>query len=331
MTMPNFSYVRPKSLKEAIQQLSSKGARIHAGGTDLLGCLHDDVFQVKKVVSLSPLDELRGVRQTKDGGLRIGALTPLVEVVNSEPIKEHYPALAQAASDVASPQLRNQGTLGGNICQKPRCWYYRGEFHCLRKGGSKCFAENGENHYHCIFGSGHVCYIVHPSDTAPALMAHEASVRIAGPKGTKLVLLEAFYVLPSSTVEKETTLEPNEIVTEILLPPPPKSGLRSGYRKVRARNSWDFALAGVAFALQFKADRIEKARVVLSGAAPIPWRSKPVEDALVAKRLNAGTVERASEAVVKNAEPLEHNGYKIPLFRGLLEEELTKIATSFGT
>ena len=204
MTMPNFSYVRPKSLKEAIQQLSSKGARIHAGGTDLLGCLHDDVFQVKKVVSLSHLDELRGVRQTKDGGLRIGALTPLVEVVNSEPIKEHYPALAQAASEVASPQLRNQGTLGGNICQKPRCWYYRGEFHCLRKGGSKCFAENGENHYHCIFGSGHVCYIVHPSDTAPALMALEASVRIAGPKGTKLVPLEAFYVLPSSNVEKET-------------------------------------------------------------------------------------------------------------------------------
>jgi xanthine dehydrogenase YagS FAD-binding subunit len=331
MTMPNFSYVRPKSLKEAIQQLSSKGARIHAGGTDLLGCLHDDVFQAKKVVSLSHLDDLRGVRQTKDGGLRIGALTPLVEVVNSEPIKEHYPALAQAASEVASPQLRNQGTLGGNICQKPRCWYYRGEFHCLRKGGSKCFAENGENHYHCIFGSGHVCYIVHPSDTAPALMALEASVRIAGPKGTKLVPLEAFYVLPSSNVEKETTLEQNEIITEILLPPPPKGDFRSGYRKVRARNSWDFSLAGVAFALQFRADRIEKARAVLSGAAPIPWRSKPVEDAIVAKRLNAGTVERASEAVVKNAEPLEHNGYKIPLFRGLLEEELTKIATSFGT
>jgi xanthine dehydrogenase YagS FAD-binding subunit len=329
MTMPNFSYVRPKSLKEAIQQLSSKDARIHAGGTDLLGCLHDDVFQAKKVVSLSPLDDLRGVRQTKDGGLRMGALTPLVEVVNSEPIKEHYPALAQAASEVASPQLRNQGTLGGNLCQKPRCWYYRGEFHCLRKGGDKCFAENGENHYHCIFGSGHVCYIVHPSDTAPVLMAHEASVRITGPKGTKLVALEKFFVLPSSNVGKETMLEPNEIVTEILLPPPPKGDFRSGYRKVRARNSWDFALAGVAFALQFKADRIEKARVVLSGAAPIPWRSKPVEDALVAKRLNAGTVERASEAVVKNAEPLEHNGYKIPLFRGLLEEELTKIADSF--
>jgi len=331
MTMPNFSYVRPKSLKEAIQQLSSKGARIHAGGTDLLGCLHDDVFQAKKVVSLSHLDDLRGVRQTKDGGLRIGALTPLVEVVNSEPIKEHYPALAQAASDVASPQLRNQGTLGGNICQKPRCWYYRGEFHCLRKGGSKCFAENGENHYHCIFGSGHVCYIVHPSDTAPALMALEASVRIAGSKGTKLVTLEKFFILPMTDVEKETLLEPNEIVTEILLPPPPKGDFHSTYRKVRARNSWDFALAGVALVLQFRADRIEKARVVLSGAAPIPWRSKPVEDAIMAKRLNAGTVERASEAVVKNAEPLEHNGYKIPLFRGLLEEELTKIAGNFRT
>jgi xanthine dehydrogenase YagS FAD-binding subunit len=330
MTMPNFSYVQPKSLREAIRQLSSKGAKIHAGGTDLLGCLHDDVFQVKKVVSLSRLDELRGIRQTKEGGLRIGALTPLVEVVNSEPIKERYPVLAQAASEVASPQLRNQGSLGGNICQKPRCWYYRGEFHCLRKGGGKCFAENGENHYHCIFGSGRICYIVHPSDTAPALMALEASVRIAGPKGTKLVPLEKFFVLPSTDVKKETVLEPNEIVIEILLPPPAKNTFRSGYRKVRARNSWDFALAGVAFALQFKADRIEKASVVLSGAAPIPWRSKQVEDALVAKRLNAGTVERASEAVVKNAELLEHNGYKIPLFRGLIEEELTTIAASLG-
>jgi xanthine dehydrogenase YagS FAD-binding subunit len=328
MTMPNFSYVRPKSLKEAIQQLSSKGARIHAGGTDLLGCLHDDVFQAKKVVSLSPLDELRGVRQTKDGGLRIGALTSLVEVVNSEPIREHYPALAQAASEVASPQLRNQGTLGGNICQKPRCWYYRGEFHCLRKGGSKCFAENGENHYHCIFGSGHVCYIVHPSDTAPALMALEASVRIAGPRGTKLVPLEAFYVLPSSNVEKETILEPNEILTEIFLPPPLKTGLRSGYRKVRARNSWDFALAGVAFALQFKMTH-PKGPGRASGAAPIP-SSKPVEDALVGAT-QCRHSRTGFEAVVKNAEPLEHNGYKIPLFRGLMEEELTKIAGSFKT
>jgi xanthine dehydrogenase YagS FAD-binding subunit len=328
MTMQNFSYVRPRSLKEAIQHLSSKGARIHAGGTDLLGCLHDDVLRAKKVVSLSHLDELRGVRETKDGGLRIGALTPLVEVVNGNPIKEHYPTLAQAASEVASPQLRNQGTLGGNLCQKPRCWYYRGEFHCLRKGGDKCFAENGENHYHCIFGSSHVCCIVHPSDTAPALTALEASVRIVGPKGTKLVPLEKFFVLPSSNVEKETVLEPNEIVTEILLPPPPKGDFRSTYRKVRARNSWDFALAGAAFALQFKADRIEKARIVLSGAAPIPWRSQPVEDALVDKRLNAGTIERASEAVVKTAEPLEHNSYKISLFRGLIEEELTKIAES---
>jgi xanthine dehydrogenase YagS FAD-binding subunit len=160
-------------------------------------------------------------------------------------------------------------------------------------------------------------------------MALEASVRIAGPKGTKLVPLEKFFVLPSTDVGKETVLEPNEIVTEILLPPPPKSGLRSGYRKVRARNSWDFSLAGVAFALQFKLTA-SKGRVVLM-EPPIPWRSNPVEDALVGRRLNAGTVERASEAAVKNAEPLEHNGYKIPLFRGLMEEELTKIAGSFKT
>src|SRR4030043_2152052 len=325
MTMPNFSYVRPKSLKEAIQHLSSKGAGIPAGGPDLLGCRHDDVFQVKKVVSLSRLDELRGVRQTKDGGLRIGALTPLVEIVNSEPIKDQYPALAQAASEVASPQLRNQGTLGGNICQKPRCWYYRGEFHCLRKGGPTCYAYQGENQFHCIFGSGGICYITHPSDTAPALVAYEATLRIVGPRGTRLLPIEKFYVLPSQDVRKETVLKPNEILTEILLAPQSK-GLLSSYRKVRARQSWDFALAGVALALKLKEDRVEKARVVLSGAAPIPWRSKEAEQTLTGNPLNTDTITRAVNAALKNAEPLEKNSYKIPLFQGILEEELRAIA-----
>ena len=162
MPMPNFAYIQPKSIQEAIKQLSFKGARVHAGGTDLLGCLRDEIFEAGKVVSLRQLKELRGVLPTKEGGLRIGALTTITEVANSQVIKERYPALAKAASEVASPQLRNQGTLGGNLCQKPRCWYYRGEFHCLRKGGDQCFAYEGENAYHCIFG-GNMCYIVHPA------------------------------------------------------------------------------------------------------------------------------------------------------------------------
>jgi xanthine dehydrogenase YagS FAD-binding subunit len=325
MTMPNFSYIRPRSLKEAIQHLSSDGARVHAGGTDLLGCLRDNVFGTKKVVSISGLKELRFIRETKEGGLRIGTLTTLSEIANSKTVRDRYPGLAKAASEVASPQLRHQGTIGGNLCQKPRCWYYRGEFHCLRKGGNTCYAYQGENQFHCIFGSGHICYITHPSDTATALVAYEATLRIAGPKGMNLLPIEKFYVLPDQDVEKETVLKSTEILTEILLPPQPKD-LRSSYRKVRARQSWDFALAGVALVLKFKEDRAEKARLVLSGAAPIPWRLKEAEQVLIGNRLDTDTIKRTVDTVLKNAQPLEKNGYKIPLFRGILEEELRAIA-----
>ena len=322
--MPSFTYARAGSLKEAMRELSSEGARIHAGGTDLLGCLRDGVFEARKVVSISKLKDLRGIRETASGGLRIGSLTTITEVAESRLVRERYPGLAQGASEVASPQLRNQGTIGGNLCQKPRCWYYRGEFHCLRKGGTVCYAADGENQFHCIFG-GDMCYIVHPSDTAPPLVALEAKLRIVGPRGSRTVPVEEFHVPPSQDVQRETVLEAGEIVTELLLPPPPP-GLRSSYRKVRARQSWDFALAGVALALQFSGDRVKKARVVLSGAAPIPWRARAAEEVITGKTLDSGTIAKAAEAVVQNARPLEHNGYKVPLFQGLLEEELPAIA-----
>jgi xanthine dehydrogenase YagS FAD-binding subunit len=325
MQTPNFDYVRPRSLKEVLQQLSSKGSRVHAGGTDLLGCLRDGIFDATKIVSLTQIADLRGIRETKEGGLRIGSLTSLTEVAEHKLVKERYPALAKGASEAASPQLRNQGTLGGNLCQKPRCWYYRGEFHCLRKGGDQCYAYEGENHYHCLFGSGGICYIVHPSDTAPALVAYEASVRITGPGRSKSVPVARFHVLPADDVRKETILQSNEIVAEILLPPPPQ-GLRSSYRKVRARQSWDFALAGVALSIKFKDGVVERARMVLGGAAPIPWRCQEVESFIFNKRLDAGVIARAAELAMKNAEPLERNGYKVPLFRGIIEEELTMVA-----
>ena len=196
--LTNFSYLRPKTVKEAVKALSSGGAVLHAGGTDLLGCLRDHVSDVKKMVSISGLKELKGIMSTPDGGLRIGALTTITEVAESRVIRENYTALAQAAQEVASPQLRNQGTLGGNLCQKPRCWYYRGEFHCLRKGGEKCFAVSGENQYHCILGGG-PCFIVHPSDTAPALAAFDAHVRITGPKGARTVASRSFACRPAWT------------------------------------------------------------------------------------------------------------------------------------
>jgi xanthine dehydrogenase YagS FAD-binding subunit len=319
--LPNFRYVHAKSVKEAVKHLSDRGTRVHAGGTDLLGCLHDHVFGVQKLVSISRIKELQGITETAKGGVRIGALATITEVAESRLIKRLYPGLAQAASEVASPQLRNQGTLGGNLCQKPRCWYYRGEFHCVRKGGDRCFAVGGENQFHCIFG-GEMCYIVHPSDTAPALSVLKASVKISGPGGSRIVPVETFHMPPGADPQRETVLEPAEIVTEILLPPP-VPGLRSSYRKVRARRAWDFALAGMALALQLEEGAVRHARVFFSGVAPVPWRSREVEEAILGKRLDRETVSKAAEAAVKGAEPMGKNGYKIPLLKAVVEEELS--------
>jgi xanthine dehydrogenase YagS FAD-binding subunit len=321
--LTNFSYIRAASLSEAIQNLAAEGARLHAGGTDLLGCLRDDVFTAEKIVSIGRLDELRRVRANAAGGLRIGSLVTIAQLAAQPQVKEKYPGLAQAAADVASPQLRNQGTIGGNLCQKPRCWYYRGEFHCLRKGGDTCYALEGQNEYHCIFGRD-LCCIVHPSDTAPALVALDATVRVRGPAGERDIRAADFHVLPAVDVHRETVLGRGEIVTEILLPPPPR-GLRSSYRKVRARRAWDFALAGVALALRFEGKRVMDGRVVLGGAAPVPWRSRPAEEAIAGRELDDDTIAAAAAACVRDAQPLEHNGYKIPLFEGLLEEELRAI------
>jgi xanthine dehydrogenase YagS FAD-binding subunit len=318
--LPNFTYVRPSSVREAVKHLSSDGARLHAGGTDLLGCLHDHVFGAAKLVSISKIRAHRGISRTAEGGLRIGALTTIAEVAEDPTVKALYPGLTQGASEVASPQLRNQGTIGGNLCQKPRCWYYRGEFHCLRKGGERCYAVGGENQFHCILG-GDLCYIVHPSDTAPPLVALDASVRVVGPRGTQTAPVEHFHVLPSQDPQRETVLEPDEIVTEILLPPP-QPGLKSSYRKVRARQAWDFALAGAALAMVVRDGKVEHARVVFSGVAPVPWRAREVETYLMGKPLTEETAAKAADIAVQKAEPMEQNGYKIPLLKAVVEEEL---------
>jgi xanthine dehydrogenase YagS FAD-binding subunit len=327
----NFAYVRANSLSEALKQLEGPGARVHAGGTDLIGCLRDNVMQAQTVVSIARLADLKGISTLSDGGLRIGALTTITEIATSAVVKEKYGALAQAATVVASPQLRNQGTIGGNLCQRPRCWYFRGDYDCARKGGSMCYAVGGQNQYHCIFGGG-ACVIVHPSDTAPALVALDAKVKLTGPKGSRTVALDQFFVLPDKGVTRETVLEPGEILTDVLLPPP-VAGQVSGYRKVRARGSWDFALAGIALAVSMKAAKVEKARVVLSGVAPAPWRAAEVEKAIIGQRLDAKTVTAAAAAAVKGAAPLSYNGYKVSLVRGIVEEALLGLqaAPSSGT
>jgi len=322
--LPAFAYVRPRSLKDAITQLATPGARVHAGGTDLMGCLRDQVFTVERVVSISGLDELRGLSVAGDGSVRIGALTTIAEIAAHAGLKATHAALAQAASLVASPQLRNQGTLGGNLCQRPRCWYFRGEYDCARKGGDMCYAILGDNRYHAIFG-GSGCFIVHPSDTAPALVALEAVIRIAGPNGARSVPADKFFILPSTDFTRENVLGPGEIVTEIVLPAQPR-GTRGTYHKVRARGSWDFALAGAAVVATTADGKVERARIVLSGVAPAPWRVPDAEKALVGKRLNARTARSVAAASVKGAQPLSENGYKVELLRGTVEEAILALA-----
>lgn len=321
MTTP-FSYVRPRSVADVISSLEAEGATIHAGGTDLLGCLRDGVYAVDTVVSLGDVEGLAGVRELKDGGLAVGAMTTITALAGHPTVAGRYPGLAQAAAAVASPQLRHQGTVGGNLCQKPRCWYYRGDFPCLRKGGYKCFAVNGENQHHAILG-GAQCFIVHPSDLAPALMALDAAAIIDGPAGTRRVAVADLHVAPAEDPTRETVLEPGEVITEVRIPAPPE-GLYNSYRKIRTRRSWDFAIAGCALALTLDGDTVRQARVVLAAAAPVPWRSTAAEDVLRGNPLDDAHIRDAAEAAMADAVPMTHNAYKVPLFKGMLIEELAK-------
>jgi xanthine dehydrogenase YagS FAD-binding subunit len=321
--LPTFTYVKPASIGEVVRALAAPGARLHAGGTDLLGCLRDRVLTAEKVVSLSGVAELQGVNELGNGGLRIGTLTTLAELAAHPLVQQRYTALAKGAGAAASPQLRNQGTIGGNLCQRPRCWYYRGDFPCARKGGDTCYAKEGENHLHAILG-GDVCVMVHPSDTAPALVALDAAARIVGPRGSRTEALEAFFVPPSKDYRRETVVEPDELVTEILLPAP-AAGAISTYRKLRARGAWDFALSGAAVMVSRKGKTIERARVVLSGVAPIPWRAAAAEKELVGRELTEGVIARAAEKATAGAAPLSDNAYKVSLARGAVIEALSEL------
>jgi len=322
--MKSFSYVKATSVAAAIKALGAKGARLHAGGTDLAGCLRDGIITADRVVSISGVKELKGISARPDGGLKIGALTPIAEVAANRSIAEKYAILGQAAFEVGSPQLRNQGTVGGNICQRPRCWYFRGDFRCARKGGDLCYAVDGENQYHAVFGGG-PCFFVHPSDTAVALCALQAQLLIAGPVANKTVSIADFFVGPDKSVLKENILEPNEIVTEIQLAP--LSGkVRSSYRKIRARRAWDFAMVSVGTVLVFENENISRARVVLGGVGPYPWRAEAAEKLLVGKKIDSATAAAAGHAAAEGANPMRDNAYKVQIVQGAVEESILALA-----
>jgi xanthine dehydrogenase YagS FAD-binding subunit len=322
--MKNFAYVKAGSVAAAIKALGVKGAVLHAGGSDLMGLARDQVVPVERVVSISGIKELKGVAAKPDGGMKIGALTTVAEISSHPAILEKYAVLAQAAGEVASPQLRNQGTIGGNLCQRPRCWYFRGDFHCARKGGDTCYAVGGEHEYHAVYGGG-PCYFVLPSDTAVALTSLQAQLMIAGPAGNRLVKIEEFFVGPDKNILKENILAANEIVTEIHLPPVAGKTL-SSYRKVRARRTWDFALASVGMVLQMDSQNVRAARIVLGGVAPIPWRVLAAEKLLIGKRIDGALAAAAGKAATEGSSPLPENGYKLQIVQGAVEESVLAMA-----
>jgi xanthine dehydrogenase YagS FAD-binding subunit len=322
--MKNFSYVRATSVADAVKALAGKGTRVHAGGTDLVGCLRDGIMAVDKVVSISGIKEMRGISARPDGGMRIGALSTVAEIAGHVGIGQKYSVLAQAAAEVASPQLRNQGTIGGNICQRPRCWYFRGDFPCLKKGGDMCYSVSGENQYHVVFGGG-PCFAVHPSDTAVALAAVQAQVTIAGAAGNRTVKIDSFFVGPDTAVDKENVLAPGELVTEIILPPPPPK-TRSSYRKIRSRGAWDFALVSVGCMLQLDGTTVTGTRIFLGGVGPYPWRAEKAEKALIGKKLDAATAAAAAVAAADGANPMSDNGYKVEMLKGAVEESILAFA-----
>jgi xanthine dehydrogenase YagS FAD-binding subunit len=324
--MKAFEFVNPSSLKEVPSLLGQnrEKAVLLAGGVDLLGELKEGLVAPDRVVNLKAVSGLNAIKA--DGkGLRIGALATLAEIENHPAIQKDYRALADAAASVGSVQIRNVGTLGGNLCQRPRCWYYRDEgFHCLKKGGSKCFAVEGNNKYNAILGGG-PSYIVHPSDTAPALVALGAKVTVLGPKGSRTLPLEEFFVLPAEILRRENVLAPDEVVTEVEVPAP-APGAKSAYLKFQEKDSMDFALSAVAVALTMSGDTIRAARVVLGGVAPKPWPAKEADGVLAGQRLSEDLLRRAADAALAKAQPLGYNDYKVPLTKALIQRAVMAAA-----
>jgi xanthine dehydrogenase YagS FAD-binding subunit len=326
----SFAFVEPESLQAATEILAKAGSkgRLLAGGIDLLGEMKDRLAEPETLVNLKSVKGLDSIRFEADGSLRIGALATLSDLAAHDRVRREFPAIAQAAASVGSPEIRNVGTVGGNLCQRPRCWYYRSPLHkCLKKGGDTCFTTTGDSRYHAILGGG-PSFIVHPSDLAPALVACGARVTVAGPGGKKDLALEQFFVLPSVRIDQETILNTGEIVAEVAVPGDvsASSGWRSQYVKFREKDSMDFALAAVAAALRMDGETCREARLVLGGVAPIPWRAKGGEQAISGKRIDLPAAHGAAEAALADAIPMTHNGYKIPLSKTLIRRVLLDLA-----
>lgn len=323
-----FELYQPLAVDEALQILGEHGDRswVLAGGLDTFDWLKDRIKRPAAVIDLAGVDELQGIAETDDGGLEIGAMTTLTEVVASEIVQSRYPLLAESARLVATPQIRNQGTLGGNIAQDTRCWYYRSGWPCYRAGGNICYAAapSAMNREHCILGASR-CVAVNPSDTAPALIALDAEMTVASESGERTYGAEEFFIGPAIDIMRMTVLEPGDLLTRIRLPAP-QPGARWYFEKIRDRKAWDFSLASVASVIQVQSDLVQDARIVVNGVAPYPVRSAAAEQVAKGRRPDDETGQLAGEAAIEGARPLRHNDYKIPLMRNLVKRSVRDAA-----
>lgn len=313
--MRAFEYASPAKLEQAFRLLGDSwdDAAPLAGGTDLLSLMKDDIVAPRRLVNIKEIAELRGITIDKQG-LRIGALTTIQELADNAKVRAAYPIITKAASEIAGPQIRNMGTIGGNLCQRPRCWYYRAGFGLLaRDEHGNALVPGGDNRYHAILGNSGPAYFVSPSTLAPLLISLSATVRLVGPNGRRELPLEKLYLIPKSENEREHDLRPNEIVTEVVVPPLGEA--KSAAYEVRQKEALDWPLALAAVVLHMKGSKVGSARVVMGAVAPVPWRSAEAEAALAGKTINEDVAQAAATAALANAKSLGHNGYKILLAR----------------
>lgn len=326
--MKNFKYAAAKTLEQAVSFISKEKGKFFllAGGTDLLGEIKEGIVEPDVVVDLKSIPGLSYIKKERDGFM-IGAMTTLAELAQDSLVEKDYPGLHQAVKVVASPQIRNVGTIGGNLCQQPRCWYYRDpQILCNKKGGSQCFALQGRNKYHAIFGGG-ICSMVHPSDLAPALISLGAKVTLATPNGEKTLPLDEFFIPPLVNVRKENVLSGQEILKEIRIPLT-KKGERSTYLKFTERGTWDFALVSAAVEGTVSGSSFSDIKIICGGVAPLPWRLKKVEDALRGKRASEAFVRQAVRTALQEASPLEENAYKVEILEAVLVRAIRSLLST---
>jgi xanthine dehydrogenase YagS FAD-binding subunit len=321
--IPAFELFQPTSVDDALSLQSRYGAKawVLAGGLDSFDWFKDRIKRPEVVIDLSQVRELRGVRTAGDG-LEIGAMTTLTEVVRHPVVLEKFSILPIAAEAAASPQIRNQGTIGGNVSQDARCWYYRGGWPCYRAGGNICYADTptGLNREHAILDADR-CVAVNPSDTAPALIALDAKMVVRTPKGERVVDAENYFIGPSIDITKMTILKPGDLLTSIRIPGT-WAGAQFYFEKVRDRNVWDFPLVNVASAMTMSGNTIQRIRIAVNGVAAHPVRLTAVEAAVTGKQRSEETADMAGQLAIQGAEPLQYNGFKVPLLRNLVKRAI---------